>query len=219
MYGEKLLHGTWGRETLGEEVRKVLGYDKNTCTQNETFTYLYDITESNKKNNVSDAKDIESRRNEVINYSNVGVTNYIAEVLASHKADYTTMNNRNTLLKDLMANTNMKAETGVMVIELEYDQVGSDGNKKDNSYKITNVDLGLEERAKAQLSINKEVANVKLTLSDGRILFDAKNTAQNVLWRKHEAYKVGYNGNLMKGIEEIRNSNKNKTGFNSIKYG
>ena len=206
---------TWnmGQETLGEEVRKVLGYDKNTCTQNETFTYLYDITESDKKNNVSDAKDIESRRNEVINYSNVGVTNYIAEVLASHKADYTTMNNRNTLLKDLMANTNMKAETGVMVIELEYDQVGSDGNKKDNSYKITNVDLGLEERAKAQLSINKEVANVKLTLSDGRILFDAKNTAQNVLWRKHEAYKVGYNGNLMKGIEEIRNSNKNKTGL------
>ena len=206
---------TWnmGQETLGEEVRKVLGYDKNTCTQNETFTYLYDITESDKKNNVSDAKDIESRRNEVINYSNVGVTNYIAEVLASHKADYTTMNDRNTLLKDLMANTNMKAETGVMVIELEYDRSGSDGNKKDNSYQITNVDLGLEERAKAQLSINKEVANVKLTLSDGRILFDAQDTAQNVLWRKHEAYKVGYNGNLMKGIEEIRNSNKNKFGL------
>ena len=206
---------TWnmGQETLGEEVRKVLGYDKNTCTQNETFTYLYDITESDKKNNVSDAKDIESRRNEVINYSNVGVTNYIAEVLASHKADYTTMNDRNTLLKDLMANTNMKAETGVMVIELEYDKSGSDGNKKDNSYQITNVDLGLEERAKAQLSINKEVANVKLTLSDGRILFDAQDTAQNVLWRKHEAYKVGYNGNLMKGIEEIRNSNKNKIGL------
>ena len=206
---------TWnmGQETLGEEVRKVLGYDKNTCSQNETFTYLYDMTESDKKNNVSDAKDIESRRNEVINYSNVGVTNYIAEVLASHKADYTTMNDRNTLLKDLMANTNMKAETGVMVIELEYDQIGSDGNKKDNSYKITNVDLGLEERAKAQLSINKEVANVKLTLSDGRILFDAQNTAQNVLWRKHEAYKVGYNGNLINSIEEIRNSNKNKTGL------
>ena len=206
---------TWnmGQETLGEEVRKVLGYDKNTSSQNETFTYLYDITESDKKNNVSDAKDIESRRNEVINYSNVGVTNYIAEVLASHKADYTTMNDRNTLLKDLMANTNMKAETGVMVIELEYDQVGSDGNKKDNSYKITNVDLGLEERAKAQLSINKEVANVKLTLSDGRILFDAQNTAQNVLWRRHETYKVGYKGNLINGIEEIRNSNKNKTGL------
>ena len=206
---------TWnmGQETLGEEVRKVLGYDKNTSSQNETFTYLYDITESDKKNNVSDAKDIESRRNEVINYSNVGVTNYIAEVLASHKADYTTMNDRNTLLKDLMANTNMKAETGVMVIELEYDQIGSDGNKKDNSYKITNVDLGLEERAKAQLSINKEVANVKLTLSDGRILFDAQNTAQNVLWRKHEAYKVGYKGNLINGIEEIRNNNKNKTGL------
>ncbi len=213
---------TWnmGQETLGEEVRKVLGYDKNTCSQNETFTYLYDITESDKKTNVSDAKDIESRRNEVINYSNVGVTNYIAEVLASHKADYTTMNDRNTLLKDLMANTSMKAETGVMVVELEYNQVGTDGNKKDNTYKITNVNLGLEERPKAQLAINKEVVNVKLTLADGSVLFDAKDTAQNVLWRKHEIYQTGYNSKThmldeskFKNLENIRQLNKNKTGL------
>ena len=206
---------TWnlGQEVLGEEVRKIATYNKDVCNQNETFTYLYDITASDAKNNVSDAKDIESRRNEVNNYSNVGVTNYIAEVLASHKADYTTMNDRNTLLKDLMANTSMKAETGVMVIELEYDKSGSNGNQKDNSYQITNVDLGLEQRPKAQLTVNKEVANVKLTLSDGSVLFDAQDTAKNVLWRKHQKYQVGYNGNQIKGIEEIRKSNQNKTGL------
>jgi len=206
---------TWnlGQEVLGEEVRKIATYNKDVCNQNETFTYLYDITASDAKNNVSDAKDIESRRNEVNNYSSVGVTNYIAEVLASHKADYTTMNDRNTLLKDLMANTSMKAETGVMVIELEYDKSGSNGNQKDNSYQITNVDLGLEQRPKAQLTVNKEVANVKLTLSDGSVLFDAQDTAKNVLWRKHQKYQVGYNGNQIKGIEEIRKSNQNKTGL------
>jgi len=206
---------TWnlGQEVLGEEVRKIATYNKDVCNQNETFTYLYDITASDAKNNVSDAKDLESRRNEVNNYSSVGVTNYIAEVLASHKADYTTMNDRNTLLKDLMANTSMKAETGVMVIELEYDKAGSNGNQKDNSYQITNVDLGLEQRPKAQLTVNKEVANVKLTLSDGSVLFDAQDTAKNVLWRKHQKYQVGYNGNQIKGIEEIRKSNQNKTGL------
>ena len=230
---------TWnmGQEILGKVLTEVSAYDKTNSDHNERVTiptldannnldtskqkgYYYNITESDKKTDVSDAKDIESRRNEVINYSNVGVTNYIAEVLASHKADYDTMNDRNTLLKDLMANTSMKAETGLMVVELEYDQVGTDGNKKDNTYKITNVDFGLEERPKAQLAINKEVINVKLTLADGSVLFDAKDTAQNVLWRKHEIYKTGYDSKThmldeskFKDIENIRQLNKNKTGL------
>ena len=230
---------TWnmGQEILGKVLTEVSAYDKANSDHNERVTiptldannnldtskqkgYYYNITESDKKTDASDAKDIESRRNEVINYSNVGVTNYIAEVLASHNADYDTMNDRNTLLKDLMANTSMKAETGLMVVELEYDQVGTDGNKKDNTYKITNVDFGLEERPKAQLAINKEVINVKLTLADGSVLFDAKDTAQNVLWRKHEIYKTGYDSKThmldeskFKDIENIRQLNKNKTGL------
>ena len=226
-----------GQEILGKVLTEVSAYDKANSDHNERVTiptldannnldtskqkgYYYNITESDKKTDVSDAKDIESRRNEVINYSNVGVTNYIAEVLASHKADYDTMNDRNTLLKDLMANTSMKAETGLMVVELEYDQVGTDGNKKDNTYKITNVDFGLEERPKAQLAINKEVINVKLTLADGSVLFDAKDTAQNVLWRRHEIYQTGYNSkthmldeNKFKDLENIRQLNKNKIGL------
>ena len=230
---------TWnvGQEILGKVLTEVSAYDKTNSEHNERVTvptldannnldaskqkgYYYNITESDKKTDVSDAKDIESRRNEVINYSNVGVTNYIAEVLASHKADYDTMNDRNTLLKDLMANTSMKAETGLMVVELEYDQVGTNGNKKDNTYQITNVNLGLEERPKAQLAINKEVINVKLTLADGSVLFDAKDTAQNVLWRRHEIYQTGYNSKThmldeskFKDLENIRQLNKNKIGL------
>ena len=230
---------TWnvGQEILGKVLTEVSAYDKTNSDHNERVTvptldannnldtskqkgYYYNITESDKKTDVSDAKDIESRRNEVINYSNVGVTNYIAEVLASHKADYDTMNDRNTLLKDLMANTSMKAETGLMVVELEYDQVGTNGNKKDNTYQITNVNLGLEERPKAQLAINKEVINVKLTLADGSVLFDAKDTAQNVLWRRHEIYQTGYNSKThmldeskFKDLENIRQLNKNKIGL------
>ena len=151
-------------------------------------------------------------------YSDNDVTNYIAEVLASHKSDYTTMNDRTQLLNDLMNNTKMTAETGLMVIELEYDVVGTDGNNKSNKYKIENVDLGLEERPKAQLAIDKEVTNVKLTLADGSILFDAKNTATNVLWRDHKAYSVGYKGNFMDedkfgSIENIRSNNLNKFGL------
>ena len=192
---------TWvnGQETLGNILTEVSTF-KADASNNETANaktnqlkaYLYDITASDKASNVSEAKDIESRRNEVINYSDNDVTNYIAEVLASHKSDYTTMNDRTQLLNDLMANTKMTAETGLIVIEFEYDLAGTDGNKKDNTYKIQNLDLGLEERPKAQLALDKEVTNVKVTLADGSILFDAKNTATNVLWRDHKAYNVCY---------------------------
>ena len=130
------------------------------------------------------------------------------------------MNDRTQLLNDLMNNTKMTAETGLIVIEFEYDREGTQDQTKDNksSYKIQNVDLGLEERPKAQLAIDKEVTNVKLTLADGSILFDAKNTASNVLWRDHKAYSVGYKGNFMDedkfgSIQNIRSKNASKFGL------
>ena len=59
------------------------------------------------------------------------------------------------------------------------------------------MDLGLEERPKAQLEINKEVTNVKLTLADGSTLFDAKQTASNILWKDHKKYDTGYKNNML----------------------
>lgn len=222
---------TWnlGIETLGEVLTEVSTF-KADASNNETAMatqniaqqkgYVYDITASDAKKDVSDAKDIESRRNEVVDYSDNDVTNYIAEVLASHKSDYETMNDRTQLLKDLMTNTKMRAETGMMVIELEYDRPGTDNQTNGNksSYKIQNVDLGLEERAKSALVLDKEVTNVKLTLADGSILFDAQEKATNVLWRDHKVYDTAYKGNFLdetkfKDIENIRAKNANKFGL------
>ena len=217
-----------GQETLGDLLTTVTTF-KPDASNNETAKatlnaeaqkgYLYDITASDAIANVSDAKDIESRRNEVIDYSDGNVSNYIAEVLASHKSDYNTMNDREQLLNDLMANTQMVAETGLIVVEFEYDRAQTPGQTVNNSatYKIENVDLGLEERAKAQIAVDKEVTNVKLTLSDGSVLFDAKSTASNVLWRDHKEYDVGYRGNIMDpskfgNIENIRTNNALKVG-------
>ena len=227
---------TWNRNTQyvnGQEILSEKAEDHYTIStfkpdalNNETANfetkqanaYLYDITASDSRQDLSDAKDIASRREEVINYSNKNVTNYIAEVLAAHKTDYETLNDKNTLLNDLMQNTKMTAETGVMVIELEKDSEGTDGNNKQNIYQITNVDLGLEERPKAQLVIEKEVSNVKLTLADGSILFDASKSANNVLWRDHKGYDLGYKGNLLNeakfgSIENIRKNNASSFGL------
>lgn len=242
---------TWNldNETLGKTITEV-ATQKADYSNNETVKvpnttqegwqtigvnnqdgYLYDITASDALPNVSDAKDIESRRVAVNQYSDNDVTNYIAEVLASHKSDYTTMNDRTQLLNDLMINTSMTAETGMMVIEVEYDNTekqglttGNDTNiAEDDHYQITNVNLGLEERPKSQLALNKVVTNVKLTLADGSTLFDAKGTTTNVLWRDHKNYignkaSNNYDGKVINpdrfgSLENIRALNANKAGL------
>ena len=187
-------------------------------------TYGYDIYKADSnKTNYSDAKDVWSTENraglniigpvksarliqgrqKVIDYSKDNVTNHIAEVLASPYSE------DSSLYKELMDNTYMTAETGVIVVEFEYDRQQSDGlnstqNNSNNSsknyvgenaynsnYTLNNIDFGLVERPKAQLEIDKSVANVKVTLANGSILFDINKAANNAIWKDHEEYSIG----------------------------
>ena len=60
----------------------------------------------------------------------------------------------------------------------------------DSNYTLNNVDLGLTERPKAQLEIDKSVTNVKVTLANNSILFDINEAANNALWQDHKEYNV-----------------------------
>ena len=192
----------------------------NTATQNETGTYGYNIYEVDRQteagNNYSDAKDIWSRRNEVINYSNSNVTNHVAEVLASpyqvpsYNETAYSESEMSTLYDELIQNTQMVAETGVISMEIEYDRQTTDGydnvnnnaetsskdyytgdNKQNGNYVLANIDFGLEERPKSQLEIDKSVANVRVTLANNNILFDINAEANNALWQDHREYNIG----------------------------
>lgn len=198
----------------------------NTASQNESGTFGYDIYKSDSDStNYSDAKDIWSTSNranlniigpvnsarevqgreDVIAYSDKDVTNHIAEVLASpYSGD-------SSLYDELMDNTYMTAETGVIVVEFEYDRQQTDGNKgtannSENSsknyigdnqynsnYSLNNIDLGLTERPKAQLEIDKSIANIKITLANNSILFDINEAANNALWQDHKEYSIDKN--------------------------
>ena len=199
-------------------------------------TYGYNILEADKdETNYSDAKDIWSTDNRanlniigqiksdrlvqgrqtVIDYSKDNVTNHKAEVLASpyQKPTYNgkeySNEEMNALYNELMDKTYMTAETGVIVVEFEYDRQQSDGykdteNNKDNSskdyvdkdnrynskYTLNDIDFGLVERPKAQLEIDKSVANVKVTLANGSILFDINKAANNAIWQDHKEYEL-----------------------------
>ena len=165
----------------------------DTENQNETATYGYDIAASEGKN-VSDAKDIWSSREKVINYSKEGVTNNKAEILASpyYITEYNepyTQDEINELYNDFNVNTYMIAETGVIVAEVEKNTQSTEGNGLP-SYTLEGIDFGLEERPKAQLEIDKKVTNVKVTLANGTILVDVKDKANNVMWIKHQEYNI-----------------------------
>ncbi len=215
-----------GQEKVGAILKQISTF-KADASNNETGTYLYDNNASNTKDNVSDAKDIESRRNEVVDYSDNDVTNHIAEVLTSFRElpEYVgksyNKEQLQALINELMEKTQMRAETGVMVMEIEYNTTKTENQLVNNkaSYSINNVDLGLEERPKAQLVIDKTVTNVKLTLADGSILFDASDKATNVLWKRHQAYKEGYNAknqmdpSIFGSLVNIRNQNASKVGL------
>ena len=144
--------------------------------------YLYDFAASDARADVSDAKDIASRRNAVIDYSDEKVTNRIAEILVAYNDEEIDQDK----IKELAYKTAMISETGLMNMEIEYNSSRTDEYKEDakTSYKVDNVNFGLEERPKAELELEKEVKNVKVVLANGAVLFDAYGQTNNVLWNK-----------------------------------
>lgn len=203
-------------------------------TESGTFTYNFSASDGGL---YSDAKDIMSRRQTVESYSTDNVTNHKAEVLASFERiptyngtsyDAAAMAN---LLNEFIANTYMVAESGVIDVNFEYNRTGSDTSNTGNNnigssnyemagyYNIANLDFGLQERPKSQLKITKQITNVKVTLANGSILFDASARATNVLWNAHTAHgqdtkntytiSNNYDNNFMK-TPIVRQNAKNK---------
>lgn len=246
-----------------DEANRYTGY-KNVTTQNETGTYGYDIYESDKKENVSDAKDLWSvshefdrvyrpsitvnekkaikGRQSVIDYSNKDVTNHKAEILASpyytpsYNGEKYTQTQMDALINELIQNTYMTAETGVIAVEFEYDRQQSDGlkgtennssnssrdyitetNRYNGGYELKNIDLGLTERPKAELEIDKSIANLKVTLANNSVLFDVNKAGDNVIWKEHEEYNLGSKKKNGKYEEYYADKNKHRYSYRNDK--
>ena len=170
-----------------------VAYDVNNP---DTTDYFYNLAQAEADNDAglrySDARDLmgaigtTGTRLEVNDYSNNrgnGVTNALAQKL-----------------KDTTSETYMIAHSGQLNIEIEYDRsdtgtsdtgsdnLGTDNYDKSGYYHLINFDLGLVERPKAQIKITKQITNVRVQLRNDNILFDASDTATNVLWIDHQAH-------------------------------
>ncbi len=189
---------------LANDVIPSYGY--NTNGTNKEVNYYYDIAKSEEKNAISDAKDVGNIRTSVNNYSR-GLTNIDkeneqtlvngrAEVLASalKVGSSKTQQEQIAMLKELMANTAMVAQTGVINTEVEHNTKHTDYQEDDKStnYLLKDIDLGLSERPVAQLKMNKEVSNVRITLQNGTILFDTNRPVTNMPFADHAGHEVTY---------------------------
>ena len=67
----------------------------------------------------------------------------------------------------------MDSTTPNMEMSVEYPTDVTDGTKKQEDFEIKNVDFGIVERAKQELSLDKKVSGYKITLANGQTLVNA----------------------------------------------
>ena len=198
--------------TAGEAISNYVNTDDGT---NKDINYYYNIAESQVQSGISDAKDVGNVRDATDAYGR-GITgidgedtqtivNGRSEVLTAGlkvastdelaQGATTSVNKQIAMIKELMENTEMVAQTGVINTEVEWNTNITNGQSVGNSkdYVLDDIDLGLEERPVAQLQMNKEVSNVRITLQNGTILFDTNRSVTNMPYADHEGHHVTYN--------------------------
>ncbi len=182
--------------------------------------YYYDIGNSQNVQNVSDAKDVYSYRESVNNWSagakdgtllnNRAETLTSFEKLGTYKYDNEEEQRKaeQSKINDLINNTKMVAQTGVIDTEVEYNTKSTTGQGTSNKlpYKIEDLDLGLVERPEAQVKLNKEITNFKLVLSNNKTLFDTTQSVNNLYFAKHSGHSAKFEGFRLVGYEIGKNS-------------
>lgn len=154
--------------------------------------YYYDKT--NNASNDSDAKDVYYFREKTNNYSNSSdgiindVRNNKAEILDSFErlGTYEKTNNdadgQKNMIDALEANTKMVAQTGIINTHIELGQADEGASylnetnfitkETSKEFTIDNINLGLVERPRAQLTLDKKIVNLKIILPNGSTLVD-----------------------------------------------
>ena len=176
--GKTLTTDSNGKVYNGQDYKSTLYAEENHNvgdTQNPNYWY----TAAN--DNKSDAHDNYSLRN-TINTLNNTMNNHIATVLDYQIA--TGSVDTDSTLKELQDRSEMFAETNRLVLEVEYAKRESSYTQNVKEYVINNVDFGITERPRSELTLIKDVANVRIIANSGQTIFDAENQTTNLGWIK-----------------------------------
>ena len=152
--GDYTLTYTWGDETYTVQNYKGTVYDKQR----------YDANMANKEWYKTD---VETRWTDAVDDYNTRLA-IDAELKEITNATETTINK-------------MDSTTPTMGIGVEYDTTYTASSGDRYVYRIENVDFGIVERARQDISLNKRVSTMKLTLANGQPLVDLQITEDGKL--------------------------------------
>ena len=180
---------------IGDNPVSYNGQDyKSTAYQEGQNLYQewYNLSDTRQNNKLmSDAKDDETRRKKVIEFSST-IQNDKAEILAS----FDTRNDKGyydpVKHQALRDNTWMFADTARFNVKVEYNTDVENGLEPP-TYRIKNVDFGVEQRPETKIELNKEIIGIKITLASGEVIIDTANGInKNVNWINKQ--KTGVEG-------------------------
>ncbi len=131
----------------------------------------FDLAKFNNNEKISDAKDNEAQRLRQIKYSST-ISNYNGSVLASPDRNPGKTEDDKKLIAELEKETWMYADTAKISIRIEYNT--NELKETDSrAYSVNNIDLGLEERPKTNIVLNKEITRLRLILANGKTQVDS----------------------------------------------
>ena len=152
--GDYTLTYTWGDETYTVQNYKGTVYDKDR----------YDANMANK----------EWYKEDVATRWTDAVDNYDTRLAIDEELSEITNATEITIHK-------MDSTTPTMGIGVEYDSTYTASSGDRYVYRIENVDFGIVERARQEISLNKRVSAMKVTLANGTTLVDLKITEDGTL--------------------------------------
>lgn len=188
--GKTLTTDANGKVYSGQDYKSTLYYNENHNADN--YGYWYNTENDNK----SDAHDNYSLRN-TVNTKNATMNNHVATVL-----DYqaTSSNVDANTLGELQDRTVMFAETNKLILEVEYAKRTSSYTENVKEYKVNNIDFGITERPRSELTLIKDIANIRIIANSGQTIFDAENQTTNLAWMKPSTVPYSESHGLVQAI-------------------
>ena len=164
-------------EEIKQKNEKINQYSK---TKEKMHLYSNSLNDSN-------AKDLYGDREVAIEYGRT-VNNKNGEVLQSYEKLASNANGNKSetqrkMVEELKNNTQMRAQSGVMDIEIVHNNSDTD-----------QATLGLVERAKSQITVTKEVTLIDIVLENGKTLFNTDKSISNLYFGKHNGHSLNYDG-------------------------
>lgn len=152
-------------------------------------------------NKLNDAQDNLIRRNEInklndeMRFRNSNVLNYYE-------------NKKDEYVEELENLSKLFADTEKLICEVEYLQRSSDYSKDEENkvYIVQNLDFGVVERPRQELTIIKDIENIRIISNSGQTIFDAEEETHNLGWvkpiRNNTNYLKNTNGSILATLDE-----------------